>query len=83
MQFRTRFNEILNEMSFSEPNNSDTDVLDCLDNCDPFNFEFSDTLNTEVCDRASDVSDTHSCHSDNEDNNIVLLPPSKCINNNL
>lgn len=67
-------------MSFSEPTNSDTDVLDCLDNCDPFDFEFSDTLNAQFCDDiASDVSDTHSCHSENDANDSVLLPPSKCI----
>lgn len=61
-------------MPFSVSNNSDDDF-------DRMMFESSDSINPENYDNSSDedshVSDTKSIASDNEENNTVLLPPSK------
>lgn len=62
------------EMPFSVSNNSDDDF-------DRMMFESSGSINPDNSDNSSDedshVSDAKSIASDSEENNAVLLPPSK------
>lgn len=62
------------EMPFSVSNNSDDDF-------DRMMFESSGSINPDNSDNSSDedshVSDVKSITSDSEENNAVLLPPSK------
>lgn len=71
-----------NQCRFPNQSNSVDDLFDDFDNFERIDFEFkSEMSESENCDRSSDkesdVSDTHSCASENEENSSILLPPSK------